>query len=166
MTSREGLPYRPCVGVMLINALGQVWMGRRNDQAVGNDAWQMPQGGIDKDEVALSAALRELEEEVGLGADKVRIISQTEEWLRYTFPDWLDIKWRKHWAGQEQKWFLALLTGEDSDIDVLGREHPEFDAWKWVDIDSVCPLIVAFKRPVYEQVVTAFRPQIKALATN
>ncbi len=160
MTSREGLPYRPCVGVMLINAEGKVWVGRRNDGAVGSDAWQMPQGGIDKGEDPRPAALRELEEEAGLSPDKVEVIGETEGWLRYTFPDWLDIKWRKNWAGQEQKWFLAVLRGSESDIDVLGVEHPEFDAWKWVDLDSVPALIVEFKRPVYEQVVAAFRGRI------
>jgi putative (di)nucleoside polyphosphate hydrolase len=164
MTSRDGLPYRPCVGVMLVNAQGKVWMGRRNDQALGSDAWQMPQGGVDAGEDPRPAALRELEEEAGLAADKVEVLGETDGWLRYTFPEWLELKWRKNWAGQEQKWFLALLRGTDADIDVAGVAHPEFDAWKWVDLDEVCPMIVAFKRPVYEQVVAAFTARIAAIA--
>ena len=156
--NRDALPYRPCVGVMLLNSLGQVFVARRYDS---KDAWQMPQGGIDDGESVREAALRELKEEIG--TDKAEILGETAEKLRYDLPDHLLGKvWKGRWRGQEQVWLAARFTGKDSDID-LDTEHPEFDAWKWVDADALPSLIVPFKRAVYETVLAEFAPLIAAM---
>ena len=155
---RESLPYRPCVGIMLLNARGQVFVARRRDTT---DAWQMPQGGIDEGETVREAALRELEEEIGTA--KAEILGETVEKLRYDLPDHLLGKvWKGRWRGQEQVWVAARFTGTDSDID-LATEHPEFDAWKWVDAADLTDLIVPFKKPVYESVLAEFKPVIDRL---
>lgn len=147
------LPYRPCVGVMLLNAQGLAFVGRR----VGSpDSWQMPQGGIDKGEDVVAAGLRELEEEVGTA--KVEVLAVSSQVLRYDLPPNLSGKvWKGKWRGQEQTWVCARLTGTDSDINVR-TDHPEFDAWKWVDPETLPEFIVDFKRAVYEAVVAEFRP--------
>ena len=155
---RDSLPYRPCVGVMLLNDRGQVFVAKRCGTA---DAWQMPQGGIDEGEGVHEAALRELKEEIG--TDKAEILGETAETLRYDLPDHLLGKvWKGRWRGQEQVWLAARFTGRDEDID-LATEHPEFDAWKWVDADALPTLIVPFKRPVYETVLKEFETIIKDL---
>lgn len=155
---RESLPYRPCVGIMLLNDAGQVFVARRRDT---QDAWQMPQGGIDEGETVREAALRELEEEIGTA--RAEILGQTVEKLRYDLPDHLLGKvWKGRWRGQEQIWVAARFTGKDSDID-LATEHPEFDDWKWVDAADLTGLIVPFKRPVYEAVLAEFRSVIDGL---
>lgn len=155
---RESLPYRPCVGVMLLNDRGQVFVAKRRDS---KDSWQMPQGGIDEGESVREAALRELEEEIGTG--KAEILAETTEKLRYDLPDHLLGKvWKGRWRGQEQVWIAARFTGTDADID-LATEHPEFDAWKWVDADDLPSLIVPFKRPVYEAVLKEFKTVIDGL---
>ena len=152
---RDSLPYRPCVGIMLLNARGEVFVARRRDTT---DAWQMPQGGIDDGETVHEAALRELKEEIGTGA--AEILAETVEKLRYDLPDHLLGKvWKGRWRGQEQVWVAARFTGSDADID-LETEHPEFDAWKWVAPDDLVRLIVPFKRPVYEAVLAEFREVI------
>ncbi|HEY0835965.1 MAG TPA: RNA pyrophosphohydrolase [Azospirillum sp.] len=148
---RDSLPYRPCVGIMLLSARGEVFVARRRDSA---DAWQMPQGGIDDGETVREAALRELKEEIG--TDAAEILAETVEKLRYDLPDHLLGKvWKGRWRGQEQVWVAARFTGRDADID-LDTEHPEFDAWKWVAPDALVSLIVPFKRPVYEAVLKEF----------
>ena len=158
---RESLPYRPCVGIMLLNAGGQVFVARRRDTA---DAWQMPQGGIDEGETVREAALRELEEEIGTA--KAEILGETVEKLRYDLPDHLLGKvWKGRWRGQEQVWVAARFTGSDADID-LATEHPEFDAWKWVDAADLTALIVPFKKPVYESVLAEFKPLIDRLRSG
>ena len=155
---RESLPYRPCVGVMLLNDRGQVFVAKRCDS---KDSWQMPQGGIDEGESVREAALRELEEEIGTG--KAEILAETTEKLRYDLPDHLLGKvWKGRWRGQEQVWIAARFTGSDADID-LATDHPEFDAWKWVDADALPDLIVPFKRPVYEAVLKEFEAVIEDL---
>lgn len=147
------LPYRPCVGVMMLNDQGQVFVGRRIGQS---DAWQMPQGGIDKGEDALAAGLRELEEEVGVRS--VAVLATTKEPLRYDLPPDLSGKvWKGKWRGQEQVWLCVKLTGPESEIN-LDVDHPEFDAWKWAAIEELPGMIVAFKRAVYEAVVAEFAP--------
>ena len=159
MVDPADLPYRPCVGVMLANAAGLVWVGRRIDTP---DGWQMPQGGIDDGEAAAAAALRELHEEIG--TDRAEIIAESKEWYRYDLPPHLLGKaWKGRYRGQEQRWFLLRFTGSDADIDIA-TEHPEFDAWQWVAPGALCDLIVPFKRAVYEQVVAEFRPQLDANA--
>ncbi|HYG89831.1 MAG TPA: RNA pyrophosphohydrolase [Azospirillum sp.] len=155
---RNSLPYRPCVGIMLLNGKGQVFVARRRDSL---DAWQMPQGGIDEGETVHEAALREMEEEIG--TNKAEILAETVEKLRYDLPDHLLGKvWKGRWRGQEQVWVAARFTGSDADID-LATEHPEFDAWKWVDAADLTALIVPFKRQVYEAVLAEFRPIIERL---
>jgi putative (di)nucleoside polyphosphate hydrolase len=150
------LPYRPCVGVMLTNRSGLVFVGRRIDSKEG-DAWQMPQGGIDSGEDARAAALRELEEETGIAPDKADIIARSKQDYRYDLPDALAGKlWGGRYRGQEQSWFLTRFTGEDSDIN-LATAHPEFDAWQWVEADRLVELIVPFKRLVYREVISEFR---------
>jgi putative (di)nucleoside polyphosphate hydrolase len=155
----SGLPYRPCVGVMLLNDRGQVFVARRCDSA---DAWQMPQGGIDKGETARVAALRELKEEIG--TDRAEILAESAGTHRYDLPDHLVGKvWGGRWRGQEQAWIAARFTGTEQDID-LATEHPEFDAWKWIEAEELPALIVPFKRPVYEVVLEEFRSVIATLA--
>lgn len=155
---RDRLPYRPCVGVMLLDNKGRVFVARRKDTP---DAWQMPQGGIEKGERARDAALRELKEEIG--TDRVSIMAIAREKLRYDLPDELIGKvWGGKWRGQEQVWVAARFLGTDSDIDI-DTEEPEFDAWQWIDVDRLTDLIVPFKRPVYEAVVAEFIPIIERL---
>lgn len=154
----EKLPYRSCVGVMLVNGDGAVFVGQRLDR--DTDAWQMPQGGVDPGEAPRDAALRELWEETGVRSGKVRIEAETEGWLPYDLPHDLVPKiWKGRFRGQEQKWFLMRFEGEDSDIDIE-TEHPEFAAWKWLPAKDLVDNIVPFKREVYSQVLEAFRDKL------
>ncbi len=148
------LPYRACVGVVLVNAEGKIFVGQRNDRF--EDAWQMPQGGVDKGESPRAAALRELWEETGVTSDLVEFVDETEGWLAYDLP--LDIVphiWKGRYRGQEQKWFLLRFTGRDDQIDIK-TEHPEFSRWKWQDPARLVDEIVPFKRTVYQKVIDAF----------
>ena len=151
--------YRPCVGVMLLNGQGLVWIGRRfqkqNDDGVGH-WWQMPQGGIDKGEDPAVAALRELEEETAVRSAEV--IAEAPDWYTYDLPEHLIGKsWNGKYRGQTQKWFAARFTGNDSEIDLAPPGHKqEFDQWRWARMDEMPGLIVPFKKPVYEQVIKAF----------
>lgn len=149
--------YRKCAGVFLLNAVGQVWVGERNDTP---GAWQMPQGGIDEGETPRAAALRELEEETGTA--HVEFIAEASNWLKYDLPDDLQRRsWKGKWRGQMQKWFACRYLGKDSDFDVLGVQKPEFDRWRWVDPEEVPGLIVAFKRPIYEALLLEFAPILR-----
>jgi len=149
------LPYRPCVGVMLANEAGQVFVGRRKDTP---EAWQMPQGGIDRGETPRQAGLRELEEEIGTA--KAEVVAETAGWHRYDLPpDLLGKVWGGRWRGQEQKWLLCRFTGRDADIR-LDTAHPEFDAWRWVRPEQTVDLIVPFKREIYRAVVAELAPLI------
>ena len=154
----DALPWRRGVGIMLIDARGRVFVGRRIDTP---DAWQMPQGGIDDGEAPATAARRELQEETG--TDRAAIIAETSGWLRYELPPELQKKkiWGSHYRGQEQKWFLMRFLGEDRDID-LNTHHPEFDAWQWVAPSDLLKLIVPFKRGLYEAVLAEFGGKLKA----
>ena len=150
------LPYRPCVGIMLINQAKDVFTAQRLDSSA--NAWQMPQGGIDKGEDARVAALRELEEETGVSADKVTIIGETEGWFPYDLPHALVPKlWKGRYKGQEQKWFLMQFHGSDSDINIE-TEIPEFSEWRWTPSDQLVANIVPFKRDVYTRVLQEFAP--------
>ena len=148
------LPYRPCVGVMIVNAEGKVLVGQRRDNF--QDAWQMPQGGIDKGEAPREAALREMWEETGITADLVTVEAETEDWIPYDIPhDLVPNIWGGKYRGQEQKWFLLRFQGRDDQIDIA-TEHPEFSKWKWIEANKVVDAIVPFKRATYEQVIAAF----------
>ena len=150
--------YRPAVGIMLLNREGNVFVGRRIDMPAGLAAWQMPQGGIDPGETARQAAFRELKEEVG--TDKAEILAETRGWLHYDLPsDIASRMWSGRWRGQRQKWFLMRFTGEDSDINPA-TEHPEFDAWEWVEPQRLPDLIVPFKRQLYCDLLAEFREHL------
>ena len=152
------LPYRPCVGIVLINDEGLIFAGQRLDSEV--PAWQMPQGGIDPGEKSRPAALRELWEETGVSADLVEEIGRTEDWLTYDLPpDLLGKVWSGRYRGQKQRWYLLRYKGRDDQISI-DREHPEFATWKWIGAQEMLDAIVPFKRDVYAAVIAAFRPHL------
>lgn len=153
--------YRACVGVMLINARGLVFMGRRIDTL--RDNWQMPQGGIDPDEEPEVAVLRELYEETGISADKVRILHADSQWRHYDLPPRLIPKfWGGRYRGQKQKWFLLAFLGRNSDICLeTNGTDAEFSCWKWVEAQELPTLIIEFKRALYTQLVQDFTPHIR-----
>ena len=144
--------YRPGVGIVLLNTHGEVFVGRRTDQK--EDAWQMPQGGIDEGETPQQAAMRELKEEIG--TDDVDVIAESRGWFQYDVPPELAPKrWAGRWKGQRQKWLVMLFRGTDEDIKLPGA-HPEFDAWRWVPVKDLPGLAVSFKRQLYLDVVGEF----------
>jgi putative (di)nucleoside polyphosphate hydrolase len=150
---RDDLPYRPSVGIMLLDRGGLVFIGRRIDQTV--EGWQMPQGGIDEGETPAEAGLRELKEEVG--TDKAVVLREMDEWLCYDLPRHLvGVALHGRFRGQRQKWLALRFTGKDGDIDIK-TEHPEFAAYKWLAMDELPGLIVPFKRDTYKKVIAAFR---------
>ena len=152
----DSRPYRPCVGIVLLDRRGLVFVGRRARGQGVEDAWQMPQGGIDPGESALEAARRELREETNVTS--AAFLAETPGWYRYDLPQGTAPGWRGRYRGQKQKWFAFRFTGPESEIDVLNPagHKAEFDAWRWEDMNRLPDLIVAFKRPVYERVVTDF----------
>lgn len=160
MNQRKPQQYRPCVGVMLVNAQGLAFVGKRIDNREG-DWWQMPQGGVDDDEGLDAAMLRELGEEIGVKARHVEIAGRLSEELFYDLPEELQGKlWGGKYKGQRQTWFLVRFLGADSDIDLDADKHPEFCEWKWVDPELLPELIVPFKREVYATIVAGFRGKI------
>ena len=145
---------------MLVNGRGEVFVARRID--MDDEAWQMPQGGIDEGESPRQTAMRELAEEIGTSA--VKIVAESEDWLSYDFPDELVGRaWGGRYRGQRQKWFLARFLGRDEDID-LNTEHPEFSHWKWLPLAELPGVIVPFKRDLYEALVAHFGPLVEGEA--
>jgi putative (di)nucleoside polyphosphate hydrolase len=159
--SFESLPYRPCVGVMVLNRAGLAFIGRRvggPEHVDLSHAWQMPQGGIDPGEEPWPAALRELREETNISS--VERLGDIAEWLNYDIPrELVGQAWKGRYRGQTQKWFAVRFTGGEGEIDVAhpaGAQEAEFSAWRWEPLQSLPDLVVPFKRAIYERVIAAF----------
>ena len=162
MTRFEDLPYRPCVGTMVLNRAGRVFIGRRTEGPEHIDmvhAWQMPQGGIDPGEDPWPAALRELYEETSIRS--VERLGEIADWLSYDLPpDLVGQAWKGKYRGQTQKWYALRFTGDDSEIDIAtpggGGHEPEFVEWRWEPMRNLPELVVPFKRATYERIVEEF----------
>ena len=167
MTAKTDLPYRPCVGVMLLNRHGRIFVGRRAERAGAPEGeghwWQMPQGGLDEGEDPERAARRELEEETGV--TRALFLRRAEHWYSYDLPSGLlGVAWEGRYRGQTQLWFAARFDGDDAEIDLAGSpgHDPEFDAWRWVAAEELPRLVVPFKREVYAAVLREFAPLLPA----
>ena len=155
MKNLKDLPYRNGVGIMIFNDQKKIFVGKRIDN---QEAWQMPQGGVDKDESFETAAKRELFEETGI--QSVRIVQSSKQEFIYDLPNHLLGKiWKGKYKGQKQKWFLMKFLGPDSEINI-NQKYPEFNEWKWVDLDELPRLIVPFKKKLYESIIKEFRTSI------
>lgn len=150
--SQADLPYRPCVGMMVFNNDGRVFIGKRIDQT--QEAWQLPQGGIDQGENPREAALRELKEEIGTA--NVEFLREHPDWLTYDLPpNLIGRVWQGRYRGQRVKWFALRYLGEDREINLATRE-PEFSEWRWLEIGDLLPLVVSFKKNLYAKAIAAF----------
>ena len=157
----SALPYRPGVGVMLVNTDGLVFVGQRIDSSL--EAWQMPQGGVDPGEEPEQAALRELEEETGIAPRHIALVARSAAPYDYDLPpDLIGTIWKGRYRGQRQHWFLAQFLGSDADVNIA-TAHPEFRTWRWAPVDQLPDLIVPFKRALYTALVEEFAPQIARL---
>jgi putative (di)nucleoside polyphosphate hydrolase len=154
----NGDRYRRGVGIMLLNREGKLFVGARIDNT--DEAWQMPQGGIDDGEEPWQTALRELEEETGIAPRLVERLAACPERLKYDLPGELRPKlWGGKYKGQDQDWFLARFLGNDADINIATK-HPEFREWKWIDAGQLPELIVPFKRDLYRRLLREFAEQL------
>ena len=151
MINPKNLPYRKGVGMMVFNDDKKIFVGKRIDN---QKAWQMPQGGVDENEDCFSAARRELYEETGI--QSIRVIEKSKEKYTYDLPEYLLGKiWKGKYKGQRQRWFLIKFLGPDSEIN-LNQKCPEFNEWKWVDIDELPKIIVPFKKKLYLSIIKEF----------
>ncbi|WP_336288017.1 MULTISPECIES: RNA pyrophosphohydrolase [unclassified Bartonella] len=166
----EDLPYRKCVGILVFNHEGKVWVGRRlmacsHTNSEMSDCWQLPQGGIDEGEEPLDAAHRELYEETGIRS--VKLIKEAKDWFHYDFPQELvGCMLSDKYRGQIQKWFAFQFTGEISEITINpppDGNKAEFDKWKWVDLEILPSIVISFKKHVYMKVVSEFRSSLRCL---
>ena len=147
--------YRPNVGMMIINQKKEIFVGKRIDHP--SNFWQMPQGGIDAQEIPSVAALREMDEEVGIKKNKVDLLTESKDWYYYSIPsDLAKTLWKGKYKGQRQKWFLYKFKGTDKDVNIH-TEHPEFSDYKWVTKDFLVPNIVPFKKKIYEKLLLEFK---------
>lgn len=147
------LSYRKGVGAIILNHKNQVFVGKRRD---AQQAWQMPQGGIDKNELPKNSVIREVLEEIG--TDKLEILGQTKSWYHYDIPRNLRPHyWRSRYKGQRQKWFVLRFIGKDTDINLNYYAQPEFTEWRWVDADQLINLVVEFKKDLYSNVLFELR---------
>ena len=144
----QDLPYRSGVGIVVLNKNNKVFVARRIDNP--KNFWQMPQGGVDKNEDFLTAAFRELDEETSIKS--VELIKELDGFITYNLPDHLlGIIWKGKYKGQTQKWFVMRFFGEDSEINI-NTKHPEFLEWKWVELSEITKLVVNFKLDLYQEV--------------
>jgi len=173
MSQTSSLPFRPCVGIVVFNKMGKVWAGRRlverDDENVGaTKLWQLPQGGIDEGEDAQAAARRELWEETGIKS--VEYLTEIAQWLEYDLPpERLGIALGGKYRGQRQKWFAFLFVGDEEEVNIHTPPEgnkPEFDAWDWVDLETLPMMVVPFKQAVYEAIVLNFRPLLRQFETG
>lgn len=155
----KDLPYRPGVGIMLLNDKSKVFVGKRIDSMT--EAWQMPQGGIDEGEEPQIAAFREMQEEIG--TSKAEIIAESNDWYYYDLPDDLIPKiWNGRFRGQRQKWYCLRFTGTDADINIA-TSHPEFCQWQWIKMEELPGIIVPFKQKLYQALVDEFLPSASGM---
>ena len=144
----QDLPYRSGVGIVVLNKNNKVFVARRIDNP--KNFWQMPQGGVDKNEDFLTAAFRELDEETSIKS--VELIKELDGFITYNLPDHLlGIIWKGKYKGQTQKWFIMRFIGEDSEINI-NTKRPEFLEWKWVELSEITKLVVNFKLDLYQEV--------------
>ncbi len=152
--------FRPNVGIILANSMGQVLWARR----IGQNAWQFPQGGINESESPEEAMYRELKEEIGLSPEDVEVIAVTRGWLRYRLPKRM-IRHHSHpvCVGQKQKWYLLRMLSDDSAVEIDSTDSPEFDGWRWVSYWYPLGQVVAFKRDVYRKAMRELSPKLTRL---